>query len=150
MSTSTTRDGTSAPRTRPGSEGRASESRGPHLVHGRATGAEPDARADLDRAAARPADDLAPPLWPAVQARDAPAWRRLRDDVLHRVPRAGDRDHERLLRRDLERDGDGQRPRPRRDSALPRHAGQPRVAGRVADRALGSDLTDPGNRDPPG
>jgi hypothetical protein len=43
-----------------GGGGEGSESRGrSHVVHGRAAGAQPDARADLDRPAARPADDLA-------------------------------------------------------------------------------------------
>ena len=48
----------------------------PHLVHDRAPGAQPDARADLDRAAARAADGLARPLRAALPQRDAA--RRLR------------------------------------------------------------------------
>ena len=59
---------------------------------------------------------------------DAPSGRRLRDDLIHRVPRAGDRDHERLLRRHVGRDGDDQRPRPRRDR--PRFLATPVAASR--------------------
>ena len=43
--------------------------------------------------------------------------------TLHRVPDAGDRLHERLLRRQLVGDGDDQRPQPSRDRPLPRRAG---------------------------
>ena len=118
----------------------------PHVVHDRAPGAQPDARADLDRAPARAADGLARALRPAVQERDAA--RRLRDRLVHHVPRAGDRRHERVLRRDVERDVDDLRPRPQGRRALPRDA---RVALRdraLADRALGADRGDPGGRDP--
>ena len=88
------------------------------------------ARADLDRAAARPADGLARPLRPAVH--EGHAAGRIRDDVVRDVPRTGDRRHELLLRRDLERDGDDQRPRPqgRSSGSWPRR----RAASRSCSR----------------
>ena len=101
----------------------ANDDRPPHLVHDLATGAQPDARADLDRAAARAADGLARALRPALPQRDAP--RRLRHDVVHHVSRAGDRRDERVLRRDVERHVDDRRPRPQGRRALPR---DPRLA----------------------
>ena len=114
-STSTTPAATSPPRTE------ANDGRPPHLVHDRPPGAQPDARADLDRAPARAADGLAGALRPAVQERHAA--RRLRHDVVHHVPRAGDRRHERVLRRHLERDVDDRRPRPQGRRAVPGDAG---------------------------
>src|SRR6266581_4739579 len=150
MSTSTTRVASSLPRTSRGAQAipartGGDERRSPaHVVHGRPAAPEPDARADLDRAPARAADGLAAALRPALQAGHALAGRRLRNNLLHHLPRAGDRDHERLLRSDLERHGDDQRPRPRRAAALPRNARQPDLARGLPDRPLGADRGHPG------
>ena len=70
---------------------------------------------------ARAADGLAAALRAALQERHAA--RRLRHDVVHHVPRAGDRRHERVLRRDVERHVDDRRPRPQGRRAVPRDAG---------------------------
>jgi len=48
----------------------------------------------------------------------------------------------------VERHGDGQRPRPRRDPAFPGHPCEPGLAGRLADRPLRPDGADSGHRDP--
>ena len=72
-------------------------------------------------AAAGAADGLARPLRAAVPQRHAA--RRLRHHVVHHVPRARDRRHERVLRRDMERHVDDQRPRPQGGRAVPRDAG---------------------------
>src|SRR5438093_2699080 len=117
-STSTTPDESSPPRTRPEDattippQTDDDARRPPHLVHGRPPAPEPDARADLDRALARAADGLAAALRSALQARHAaPGWR-LRNHFVHHLPRPRDRDHELVFRRDVERYGDDQRPRP--------------------------------------
>ena len=91
----------------------------PHVVDGRAPGPQPRARADLDRDDGHPADALAAPLRPAVQARRCagPVEREL-----HRVPDAGDRRHERVLRWDVVGHGDDQRPRQACDRPVPRGA----------------------------
>ena len=59
-------------------------------------------------------------LRPAVQERHTA--RRIRHDVVHHVPRAGDRRDERVLQRELEWHVDGVRHRPQVRRALPRNA----------------------------
>ena len=76
------------------------------------------------------------------------AARRLRHRLVHHVPRARDRRHERVLRRDVERDVDDRRPRPQGRRALPRDAGVALRDRALADRALRADRGDPGGRDP--
>ena len=92
-STSTTRAATSrAEDRRPVNVLRA------HVVHGRAPGAQPDARADLDRAAADPADGLAR-CSTASCSRNVTRLGGFGTDSYIDVPRARDRRHERVLRR---------------------------------------------------
>src|SRR5947209_9599755 len=74
----------------------------PDGMDGRAPTAQPDAGADLDRAHGDPTPHLAASLRAALLERGRAARRRLE---LHRVPRAGHHLHERLLRRQLVRDG---------------------------------------------
>src|SRR6266581_2944660 len=100
------------------------------------------------------------PIWIALLLVQPMVWLLLYGQLFKRVthlpgggfgttsyitfPRAGDRDHERLLRSDLERHGDDQRPRPRRAAALPRNARQPDLARGLPDRPLGADRGHPG------
>ena len=79
---------------------RADADRAPDRLDGGAPGAQPHARADLDRDDDHPADALAGALRPAVLEGDAAARRRRE---LRRVPHAGDRVHERVLRRHVGR-----------------------------------------------
>src|SRR5207237_8667931 len=118
-STSTTPAASSPPRTWPPVTAvpRGEDARS-YLVDGGPPAPEPDARADLDRSPPDPADDLAPPLRPALLARPEPARR---SELLRRVPAPRDRRHERVLRRDLGRDGHDHRPRPPRAPPLPGH-----------------------------
>src|SRR5207248_6631269 len=76
----TTRGGSSQRRTRP-----PLENVGRHAVDGPPPAPEPDARADLDRSAPDPADDLAPPLRAALLARPGASRRR---EHVRRVPAA--------------------------------------------------------------
>ena len=76
-STSTTRAASSPPTRRPHDGAPA------YLVHDPASGTEPHARADLDRAPADPADHLARPLRSAVQAASSHTGR-LRDGLVRR------------------------------------------------------------------
>src|SRR5579884_3566849 len=117
----------------------------PHRVDGRAPGAQPDARADLDRDDGDPADALAPALRPAVQARRRARPRRRQ---LHRVPDPGRRRDERVLRRHVVGDGDDQRPRPPRHRPLPRSADGARRDRPLTGRPRGRHR-DPAGAHPP-
>ncbi len=91
----------------------------PDRLDDRPAAPQSDARADLDLVMVDPAADLAAALRAALLARRRAARRRLE---LHRVPDAGDHLHERVLRRQLVRDGDDHRPRPARGRPLSRRA----------------------------